>query len=151
MSQVNIIEKILVDDGIKIIKLWFSIDIEEQKVRLDKRRTNPLHQWKLSTVDTVAQQKFHEYTRYKLKMFERTSTDYSPWIVVNGNSKLTARIEALRYVVSQYDYPLKGETGVSMEVDPNIIAVLKSKEDAKLLLNHYEKSKTERNDLEEEN
>lgn len=141
MSQVNFIEKILVEDGIKIIKLWFSIDIKEQKVRLEKRRTNPLHQWKLSTVDTVAQQKFHEYTRYKFNMFERTSTEYCPWIIVEGNNKSTARIEALRYVVSQYDYPLKGETGVSMEFDPNIIKVLKSKEDSQLLFKKYKNSK----------
>ena len=133
MSQVNYIEKILVEDGIKIIKLWFSLDIDEQKKRLEKRQTNPLQQWKLSTVDAVAQQKFHDYTRYKLNMFERTSTEYCPWIVINGNNKSTARLEALRYVVSQFDYPWKGETGVSMEVDSNIVTVLKSKADLALL------------------
>ena len=57
MSEVKQIEQMLVEDGIWIIKFWFSIGIEEQKKRLDDRKTNPLQQWKLSTVDAVAQQK----------------------------------------------------------------------------------------------
>lgn len=129
MSEVNMVEKMLVEDGIKIIKFWFSLDVKEQKKRLDNRKTNPLMQWKLSTVDAVAQQKFYDYTEYKLKMFERTSTEYAPWVIIDGNNRDTARLEALRYVVSNNDYPDKGATKVRMEVDPKIVTVLKSKED----------------------
>jgi polyphosphate kinase 2 len=129
MSQVSYIEKILVEDGIKIIKLWFSLEITEQQRRLEKRRTNPLYQWKMSTVDAVAQQKFHDYTNYKLRMFEQTSTEYCPWVVVDGNDKHNGRLEALRYVLSQHDYPKKGETGVSMKVDTKVVTVIKNKGD----------------------
>ena len=83
----------------------------------------------MSTVDAVAQQKFHDYTEYKLKMFERTSTEFAPWVIIDGNDRDTARLEALRYVVSNNNYPDKGATKVRMEVDPNIVTVLKSKED----------------------
>jgi polyphosphate kinase 2 len=130
LSEVNEIEKFLVNDGIKIIKFWFSIDIKEQKKRLDNRKTNPLLQWKLSTVDAVAQQKWKEYTRYKEKMFEKTSTSHCPWVVIKGNNKDTARLEAIRYVVNQHEFPKKGDTGVNLENDPEVVALLSSKKDA---------------------
>ena len=130
ISEVNKIENFLVNDGIRIIKFWFSIDIKEQKSRLDNRKTNPLQQWKLSTVDAVAQQKWKEYTSYKEKMFAKTSTDYCPWVVIQGNHKDTARIEAIRYVVNQHDFPRKGDTGVTLENDPKVVSVLTNKKDA---------------------
>ena len=133
MKIVGPLENMLVDDGIQIIKFWFSITIKEQKSRLDDRRTNPLQQWKLSTVDAVAQQKWHEYTRYKIFMFEKTATDYCPWVVIEGNVKDTARLEAMRYVLNHTDYPEKGFSGVRLEEDPSIVTVLKSKKDMKKL------------------
>ena len=133
MSEVNKIEKILVNDGIKIIKFWFSIDIKEQKKRLDNRKTNPLLQWKLSTVDAVAQQKWKEYTRYKEKMFEKTSTSHCPWVVIKGNNKDTARLEAIRYVVNQHEFPRKGDTSVNLENDSEVVTVLSSRKDVNQL------------------
>jgi len=130
MSEVIQIEKILVEDGIKIIKFWFSIDNREQKRRLENRKTNPLQQWKLSTVDAVAQQKWKDYTMYKQWMFEKTSTAYCPWVVIKGNNKDTARLEAIRYVVNQHDYPKKGDTSVDLENDPNVVNVLTNKKEA---------------------
>ena len=133
MSEVKQIEQMLVEDGIWIIKFWFSIGIEEQKKRLDDRKTNPLQQWKLSTVDAVAQQKWGEYTMYKQWMFEKTSTTYCPWVVIRGNDKDQARIEAIRYVVNQMDFPKKGDTSVKLEVDPEVVTVLTGKHDLKKL------------------
>jgi polyphosphate kinase 2 len=129
MSEVNQLERILVEDGIKIIKFWFSIDIEEQKKRLEERKTNPLQQWKLSTVDAVAQQKWKDYTNYKQWMFEKTSTTHCPWVVIKGNNKDTARLEAIRYVVNQLDFPKKGQTRVDLENDPKVVTILTSKKD----------------------
>ena len=134
MSEVNLIERFLVEDGIKLIKFWFSIDIKEQKKRLDDRKTNPLQQWKLSTVDAVAQQKWKDYTRYKQWMFEKTSTPYSPWVVIKGNNRDKARLEAIRYVVNQLEFPKKGDTSVNLEIDPNVITILKKEKDARKLL-----------------
>ena len=130
IGQVNTLEKFLVEDGIKIIKLWFSIDVKEQKKRLDKRRVDPLLQWKMSTVDAVAQQKWKDYTKYKQKMFSRTSTEYCPWVVIKGNDRDIARLEALRYVVNAFEYPEKGMTNERLVVDPKVVTVLKSKEEA---------------------
>jgi len=124
MNTVNILEKMLVEDGIKIIKFWFSIEINEQKKRLKRRKINPLFQWKLSTVDAVAQQKWKDYTKFKEKMFKLTSTEHSPWVVINGNNKSIARLEAIRYVVNQYDYPEKGKTGIDLGIDREVITLL---------------------------
>ena len=136
LDEVNLIEKILVNDGIKIIKLWFSIDVKEQKKRLEKRREDPLMQWKLSTVDAVAQQKWVEYTHYKQKMFVRTSTEFCPWVVIKGNDRDTARLEALRYVVHNFDYPGKGMTNERLQYDPKVVTVLEGKEEAQQYVNN---------------
>lgn len=133
MHQVNVLEEMWIEDGIHIIKFWFSIDTEEQKKRLENRKTNPLQQWKLSTVDAVAQQKWEEYTRYKLWMFERTATEICPWVVIRGNDKDVARLEAIRYVVNHFDYPLKGETGIKLVPQNKVIRILRNVKDVDMV------------------
>ncbi|SMF06674.1 polyphosphate kinase 2 [Pseudobacteriovorax antillogorgiicola] len=126
MEQVNIVEKLWVDDGIKLIKLWFSIDQEEQGSRLQDRQLNPLKTWKLSPVDLAAREKWDEFTSYKEKMFAKTSPSHSPWVRIDGNEKKVARLESIRYVLSQFDYPNKGFTGVSLEPSSKAISCLVS-------------------------
>lgn len=121
MAQVNTVEDLLLDDGILIIKFWFSIDAKEQVRRLGSRANNPLKAWKLSPVDLAATRHWAEFSRYKLAMFQRTSTARSPWIVVRGNDKKAARLEAIRYVLSSVDYPHRGFSGVRIEPDPAIV------------------------------
>ena len=121
MEQVVLLERMLKEDGLQIIKFWFSIDEEEQAKRIEERKTNPLKQWKLSTVDALAQAKWDEYTQYKESMFARTSTTNSPWLVVQGNDRDRACLEAMRYVLSQVKYDMKGETGSRLEPDSTIV------------------------------
>lgn len=123
MEQVPEFEHMLHEDGIVIIKLWFSIDIKEQKKRLEERTHNPLKQWKLSTTDVEAQQKWHEFTRYKEKMFARTHRPHSPWVIIKGNNKQKARLESIRYVLSQVKYSGKATKAVSFQCDPDILAL----------------------------
>jgi polyphosphate kinase 2 len=137
MSFVVKLEETLVRDGIRIIKFWFSIDREEQNRRLAKRQTEPLHMWKMSTVDAVAQQNWEAYTEYKAKMFRETSTSFCPWVVVDGNDKDTARMEAMRYLVSQMDYPKKGSAAERLEPDPEIIEVLSNAEEVERYLESH--------------
>lgn len=124
-KQVVVLEKMLVEDGIKIIKFWFSIDIEEQKNRLADRKTNPLIQWKMSTVDMQAQLKWDDYTKYKLQMFENTANPTSPWVVIKGNDKDKARKEAMRYVLNTIPYDMKGETRERLLPDEEIVTVMR--------------------------
>lgn len=123
LEQVTELERMLVDDGLILFKLWFSIDISEQKKRLGARQQNPFKQWKLSTMDMEAQRKWHEFTRYKERMFEGTHRDYSPWIIIKGNDKQQARLESIRFVVANIDYKSKGQEGLSFEPNSDIISI----------------------------
>ena len=102
MSQVNDFEKMLIDDGIILIKLWFSITKDEQKSRFIKRLSNPLKTWKFSDVDMEGQKRWDIYTQYKEKMFLATNSLFAPWKIIDSNNKLDARIESIEYVLSQF-------------------------------------------------
>ncbi|MCB9224953.1 MAG: polyphosphate kinase 2 [Crocinitomicaceae bacterium] len=123
MGQVNNLEKMLIDDGIILFKLWFSIDRDEQNKRLEERKVNPLISWKLSTVDMQAQMKWDDFTHFKLQMFDRTGTDIAPWIVIKGNNKELARKEAMRYVLNNVPYHNKGLTNERLEPNMEIVSV----------------------------
>jgi len=121
MMEVPEIEHALIDDGIIMIKFWFSISKETQKKRFEERMKNPLKQWKLSPVDKKAQELWDKITHYKEEMFSKTHTSYSPWIIVNSNDKKSARLESIRYVLSQIDYEGKDKAKVSLHPDPDIV------------------------------
>jgi polyphosphate kinase 2 len=124
MQQVNEFEKMLIEDGTILIKFWFSIDRKEQDRRIEERKTNPLINWKLSTVDLQAQMKWDEYTKYKEAMFEKTSTELSPWVVIKGNNKDKARKEAIRYVLHKIPYTMKGEAADRIQPDDEIYTII---------------------------
>lgn len=121
LEQVILLERMLKKDGLPIIKFWFSIDEEEQAKRIEERKANPLKQWKLSTVDAQAQEKWHEYTRYKEQMFTKTSTTANPWLVVQGNDREKACLESMRYVLSKMKYEDKGAAASNLSPDPEIV------------------------------
>ena len=119
--QVPEFEHLLYEDNLKLIKFWFSISKEEQKQRFESRLSNPLKRWKFSPVDVKGQELWDDYTYYKEQMFSKTHTNFSPWVIVKTNDKKKARLESMRHVLSQFDYPSKGETGITLFPDPNII------------------------------
>ena len=123
IKQVVQFENMIVEDGILLFKLWFSINKDEQKVRLEERKVNPLINWKLSTVDMQAQMKWDDFTRYKELMFKNTATNMAPWTIINGNNKDIARKEAMRYVLANINYSQKGMTKAKLEYDPKIVTV----------------------------
>lgn len=121
MRQVPEYEHMLFEDGVTLIKFWFSISKEEQLQRFKSRAKNPLKQWKLSPLDDRAQELWDEYTTYKEWMFSKTHTTFSPWIVVKANNKRKARLESMRYVLATLDYTGKESACTSLYPDPNII------------------------------
>jgi polyphosphate kinase 2 len=121
LQQVTEFEHMLYEDGVTIIKFWFSISKEEQANRFEARRQNPLKQWKLSPVDEKAQEMWDSYTRYKEEMFSKTHTTFSPWIIVKANDKQAARLESLRYVLNLLPYKGKEEAAIRLTPDPNVI------------------------------
>ena len=121
MHQVPEFEHMLVEDGVELVKFWFSISRNVQDARFESRRNNPLKQWKLSPLDERAQKLWPDYTRYKEMMFGRTHSTFSPWILVQANVKRSARLESMRYVLSMLDYPGKEDAGTSLIPDPDIV------------------------------
>ena len=121
MQQVTEYEHMLYEDGIIIMKFWFSISREEQLARFESRKSNPLKQWKLSPIDNRAQELWDKYSHYKELMFSKTHTSYSPWIIVQANDKKEARLETIRYVLNQLPYAGKNQSTADLYPDPNVI------------------------------
>lgn len=121
MVQLPEFEHMLYEDGVIIIKFWLSISREEQLKRFDARMDNPLKRWKFSPVDKKGQELWDVYTKYKEQMFSKTHTSFSPWTIVKTNNKHEARLECMRYVLSQIDYDGKDDSNTSLLPDPNVI------------------------------
>lgn len=120
MREVPDLERMLVNSGIKLIKFWFSVTKQEQLARFNSRRTDPVRQWKLSPTDLASLDKWDDYTAAKEAMFFYTHTGDAPWTVIKSNDKKRARLEAMRYVLSQFDYPSKDHEVVGT-CDPLIV------------------------------
>jgi polyphosphate kinase 2 len=114
-------EHMIYEDGVDLIKFWFSISKDEQMVRFESRENNKLKQWKLSPVDKKAQKMWDEFSNYKEEMFIKTHTSYSPWIIVQADDKKVARLESIRYVLSRMDYTGKDNEKTFLDPDPNYV------------------------------
>lgn len=104
MRQVNDFEKMLVDDDVYLIKLYFSISKDEQARRFEKIKKDPLKKWKMSPVDEKAQELWDTYTEYKNVMFEKTNSDFAPWTIIRANKKVEARLNAIKHVLKVLPY-----------------------------------------------
>ena len=122
MQQVPEFEHMLYEDGVIIVKFWFSISKEERLRRFKSRNANPLKQWKLSSIDEQAQDLWDKYSHFKKEMFSRTHTSFSPWIIVRANDKKRARLESIRYVLNLLPYADKESAIVDVTPDPNIVS-----------------------------
>ena len=120
MREVPELERMLVNSGVKLIKFWLSVTRAEQLARFNSRRTDPVRQWKLSPTDLASLDKWDDYTAAKEAMFFYTDTGDAPWTVVKSNDKKRARLEAMRHVLNQFDYPDKDHALVG-STDPLIV------------------------------
>ncbi len=121
MRQVPMLERMLVDSGIHLIKLYFSVSQKEQLRRFDARMTDPLKQWKVSAIDIASKDKWLEYTEAKEAMFLLTNFDVAPWTIIKSDDKKRARINAMRHVLHTLNYKGKDLT-VAPAPDPSIVA-----------------------------
>ncbi len=112
MNKVNDWEKDLVDEGISIIKIYLSVSRESQELRFRLRRRSELQYWKYSANDRKVSERWNFLTYFKERMFAVTSTDYAPWVIVNSDNKHQARLNAIHYILSQFDYE-----GSDIEID----------------------------------
>lgn len=101
LDAVPAFEKLLVDDGLILIKYWLAVDQAEQEQRFAERAENPLKYWKLSPVDLVARRKYAEMGRLRDVMIERTHRNHAPWFVVDFNDQKRGRINLIRHLLQQ--------------------------------------------------
>ncbi len=120
LRQAPELERMLVRAGITLVKFWFSVSRGEQRTRFTIRQVDPVRQWKLSPMDLASLEKWDEYTEAKEAMFFYTDTADAPWRVIKSNDKKRARVEAMRYVLSQFDYQDK-DLEVVGTPDPAIV------------------------------
>ncbi|WP_246092333.1 polyphosphate kinase 2 [Yimella lutea] len=120
MRQAPRFERMLVESGTTVTKLWFSVTQDEQRTRFALRQIDPVRQWKLSPMDLESLDRWEAYTKAKEANFELTDKRYAPWIVVKSNDKKRARINAMRAFLHQFDYEDKDES-VVFAPDPKIV------------------------------
>ncbi len=97
-------ERMLVRNGVILLKYWFSITDEEQQLRFLVRIHDPMKQWKLSPMDLQSRIRWESYTKAKEDMFERTSIAEAPWYIVEGNDKKRERLNCIEHVLSKIPY-----------------------------------------------
>jgi len=104
MGQVNDFERMVLESGIHLVKIYMSISKKEQAKRFDDLRSDPLKQWKMSPVDERAQELWDDYTKYKQAMFTITDTQKSPWKVIKANRKTEARVNTINHILKSIPY-----------------------------------------------
>ncbi|WP_250288927.1 polyphosphate kinase 2 [Streptomyces atroolivaceus] len=120
LKQCPEFEQMLVDDGIIVVKFWFSVSRAEQRTRFAIRQVDPVRQWKLSPTDVDSLDRWDDYTTAKIDMFRATDTEHAPWTVVKSNDKRRARLEAMRSLLARIDYTAKDIDTVG-KPDPLIV------------------------------
>ena len=119
LRQCPELERMLVNSGILLFKFYFSVSKDEQLHRFDKRKTDPLKQWKVSPIDMASIDKWPDYTQAKEAMFFYTDTADAPWTVIKSDDKKRARIAAMQFFLSRLEYPDR-DAGVVTGPDPLI-------------------------------
>ena len=117
-------EHMLVKSGIQILKYYLDISKGEQRRRLQARRRDPLKQWKISPIDSVALKHWEAYSVARNEMLERTHNEITPWFIVRADDKKSARLNLIRHVLSRVDCPdgdkhaARPDEGVVFAYDP---------------------------------
>jgi polyphosphate kinase 2 len=120
LEQAPLFERLLTDDGVMLVKFWFSVSRAEQRTRFAIRQVDPVRRWKLSPTDLASLDRWDDYTAAKVDMFRATDTPHAPWTVVKNNDKRRGRLEAMRSLLDRCDYPAKNLEAVGRP-DPLIV------------------------------
>jgi len=101
LKQAPAFEKLLVDDGILLLKYWLTVDQARQEERFAERAEDPLKRWKLSPIDITARTKYAEYTAARQEMLAATHTKHAPWTLVDFNDQRRGRLALIRHLLDQ--------------------------------------------------
>jgi polyphosphate kinase 2 len=107
-------ERHLIAQGIRLIKYWIEVSAEEQKRRFEARIDDPLRQWKLSSIDLPAHERWYEYSRARDMMLDATDTDFAPWYIVRSDDKKRARLDLISHFLSLIAYEAPPPTKIEL-------------------------------------
>jgi polyphosphate kinase 2 len=113
-------ERDLVRQGTILVKMYFSVTKDEQAARFNRRKNDPLRQWKLSEVDLQAQERWDDFTNQKYEMLKRTHSNHAPWTVIRSNDKYQARLNAMRAILNSVPYE-RGNNDIDYVPNPEIL------------------------------
>jgi polyphosphate kinase 2 len=125
LNTVNQFENSFIQHGTHLIKIYLSVSKEVQNERFEKRRTDPLRQWKLSEIDMQAQAMWSDFTEKKRVMLKRTHTIESPWHIIRSDNKHKARIEAMKLILRELDFQEENST-VDLKPDTSILVPIEA-------------------------
>jgi polyphosphate kinase 2 len=114
LQNVPLVERFLVGDGIRLIKIWLEVGQEEQERRFKARIDDPIRQWKLSPMDIESYKRWYEYSRARDIMFEHTDTDQAPWHIIHSDDKKRARLNCIAHILAQIPYKKVGHAKVTL-------------------------------------
>ena len=120
MNGVKGFENDLTRQGIILVKLYFSVTKDEQALRFERRKNDPLRQWKLSEIDLQAQEKWDDFTTTKYNMIKQTHSHNAPWTIVRSKDKQKARMESLKVILNSMDYEGR-DANLNYALDPKIV------------------------------
>jgi polyphosphate kinase 2 len=113
-------EKDLVRQGTILVKLYFSVTKQEQQRRFERRRNDPLRQWKLSEIDVQAQELWEQFSDRKYEMLNSTHTNKTPWTIIRSENKHLARLNAMRVILDTVNYENRNPD-LDFVPDPNVV------------------------------
>ena len=104
LHQAPLFERMLVEDGIILLKYWFSVSDTEQELRFRSRQKDPMRRWKLSETDVLSITKWVDYSKAKDELFVHTDIAEAPWWVVESEDKRAARLNMISHFLSMVPY-----------------------------------------------
>ncbi len=107
LKDVSMLEEMLVKDGVKLFKFYFSVSKSVQKERFDSRKADPLKQYKLSPVDNLAQEYWDQYSIRKFQMLTESNRTLTPWTIIRSDVKKKARINCMKHILNTMEYEQK--------------------------------------------
>ena len=120
LKDVPMLEEMIVKDGIKLFKFFFSVSKDEQLARFDSRETDPLKQYKISPVDRMAQDLWDDYTVRKFQMLNETNRTLAPWTIIRSDNKKLARLNCIKHILSKINYDDR-ISKKELHTDPNVL------------------------------
>ncbi|HBI16171.1 MAG TPA: polyphosphate kinase 2 [Desulfobulbaceae bacterium] len=120
LKDVALFEELLVKDGIRLFKFYFSVSKAEQERRFNARESDPLKEYKLSPVDNLAQKYWDQYTVKKFQMLNESNRSIAPWTIIRSDDKKKARLNCIKHILKSVSYPGKLD-GKELMTDPDIV------------------------------